>query len=1017
MRKKFTQLALALALCLGPAAPAMAQYAASADENLYDLSGFNADNLMTIFKAAADAGRNYPTDAEFAAAGIQKSDIAFMRSHVRKRAIMSRADRLISNTYENRQLMMNIPMNYGKDIATGQPSNVFHSDVFSMWQYTNVFGNWNHGFFQCPSVWGDAAHKNGTDIMSGIMFFESWGTGAGGWASRCPEKNTDGTYKWVKPIINILMYFGMDGINYNWEDSGYNSTDVVGFHQALYEEAAARGFDNFHIVIYTAQQSLTAANVSGLFGSNGKKTADAFLNYNNGDFYYSRMGTSATAAMNALGTTDGVYQGVWIVNMNRSWTGLNNSENAKKIGLCLWGEHSSSRFWSYNSGSDAYDTQSNYQKLLERTFSGGNRNPVYRPAISNSGNNWEAEGTTPAMAGFAGLCSWIPERTTITGNLPFATGFQLGNGDRYTYKGKRTTGAWYNMGAQDIVPTYRWLVVNAGSNDTYAANITPEFTHNDSYTGGSCLQVTGNLASGGTDLILYKTSLTVSAGNPYAKVAVKNLKEGTNASGLYVIVRKSDGTWVETPYGNVSGSTWEEKQINITGLSTGDVIDRIGLRFKGSESNYKIYVGKLEINDAVTATPAAPKDVNVEVKCETKSSLSARIYWDVDGTASTRASWGLLYNDEANIDHFEVMYKNGAEGRVSEVARTTSWGTLVGDIFFDSADDEPYIGVRSVSTDLKTYSPVQWVRVERAAQSELPDYVAKSSYGVSEMDPSCDGVDNARVQRYLETVTTTGATQNLNYTGTGCPADGTQYQDATDNVLEVAQGQTVNIFIKAHNTISPAGDYVNGTLQHDGLRYCLGKAWIDFDGNGVFHPDFLTDNPSKGECILQRGTLRAGVNAIESDGETFTFTVPTDAKPGESMLRMVFNDAWFAGSLQPSGYHNKGFSIDFGVKITGTNPARQPDADLHDQGQAEEPEGLNPSGVDKVVAGGVASFTKEDGALHFTNVDKAWIYTAAGQLVKYVAKAGTVSLGDLDGGVYLVKMQSGNVIRSAKFVK
>ncbi len=51
-------------------------------------------------------------------------------------------------------------------------------------------------------------------------------------------------------------------------------------------------------------------------------------------------------------------------------------------------------------------------------------------------------------------------RTSITGNLPFATGFNLGNGERYSYKGKKkTAGAWYNMSVQDIVPTYRWLVV------------------------------------------------------------------------------------------------------------------------------------------------------------------------------------------------------------------------------------------------------------------------------------------------------------------------------------------------------------------------------------------------------------------------------------------------------------------------------------------------------------------------------------------------------------------------------
>lgn len=52
--------------------------------------------------------------------------------------------------------------------------------------------------------------------------------------------------------------------------------------------------------------------------------------------------------------------------------------------------------------------------------------------------------------------------------------------------------------------------------------------------------------------MLYKTELNVSAGDVFAKVAVKSGKEGTNPSNLYVIVQKADGTWVEAPVGDVT---------------------------------------------------------------------------------------------------------------------------------------------------------------------------------------------------------------------------------------------------------------------------------------------------------------------------------------------------------------------------------------------------------------------------------------------------------------------------------
>lgn len=106
----------------------------------------------------------------------------------------------------------------------------------------------------------------------------------------------------------------------------------------------------------------------------------------------------------------------------------------------------------------------------------------------------------------------------------------------------------------------------------------------------------------------------------------------------------------------------------------------------------------MEINDNVKTVPANVQDVVVEVKEETKTSLSVKMNWKLDRSAVDRAAWDLLFNDEADVDHFEILYKNGEKGKVSEIARTTSWAAYVGDITFESVDDEPYVGVRAVST-------------------------------------------------------------------------------------------------------------------------------------------------------------------------------------------------------------------------------------------------------------------------------------------------------------------------------
>lgn len=1009
--KKTTLTGLAMLMLATTGTPAMAQDA------VYDFSGFTDSGLLELFYNALQQGRKYPTKAEFEAAGIQESDIAFVRSHVRRANIMSREDRLVSSTTQDRDLWMNIPMDVGSGGSAGYPGTKFTSDVFSMWQYTNLFGSWNHSIFQAPGCWVDAAHRNGTDIFSGIKFFESWTAGSGdkAYSALITQKNSDGTFKYVEPMINCLMFFGSDGINYNWEDTSYSGADITAFHKALYKKAEEQGFTNFHAGIYTANSSLTVGNANALFGNSAGRTFDLMLNYSGGDFTsVGAMNTSVNTAKQAMGTVEGLYTGVWFVGMDRSWTNLVAN---KEINVCLWGEHGQSRFMSYNTGDGAYDTQKNYQYLLERGFSGGNRNPANRPAVSNSGNNWERTAEKLPLQTFCGLASFIPERSAIQGNLPFGTHFTLGNGSQYSYKGKKTAGSWYNMGAQDLVPTYRWLVYKTGTTTT-TTDVMPNYTHEDAYTGGSCIQLTGTPVADGTDIILYKTSLKVSGSAPYVRLAVKDGKEGATPTLLSVIIKKQgSNTWIEVPYGSTSGQTWEEKKLDISGLNTGDVIERIGLRVKGQQAGYSLYVGKLEINDDSKAIPAEVKDLVVEVKNETKTSMSAKLHWNVAAEAQERAAWGLLYNDEANIDHFEILYKNGENGRVSEVGRTSSWATFIGDILFEGEADKPYIGVRSVSTDLKTYSTIQWVKVNRGDYNTLPERQSNGEYGESCMDPACEGADIARQQRYVTSVTTTGATENLNYSASGPVADGSQYADATDHTLKVAQGQTVTMNIKCANF-------------SDGLKWCFLGGWMDLNGSGDFDKPLpvqrtaaeiaagKTETDPEGERLFFAGNLRAATDAFQSDaGVTFTFQIPSDATPGKSRLRIVFSDAWFAGMFNPVGQHAKGFTIDFNVEITGSNPGRVV-VNTRDQGVAEEPEGINgvPDGI-QTVEGGISQAVLDGSNLNLQNVEKAWIYNAEGKFIQFVQNgAQTIDVAGYVPGTYVVKMQNGQIIRSTKFV-
>jgi len=995
MNKKSTMKMLLLAglLCGAPSTMSAQTETGSTSTKIYDFAGFGDQTLLELFAKIDKEGRKFPTKQELIDAGIYE-EIEFVRSHVRKRQILDREDRLVSNTYKERDLFMNIPSGAGSTIG-GYPSKDFASDNFSMWNYTNLFGSWNHGLFQAPGSWADAAHKNGTDIMSGMKFFDTTGGRGGhatGWVNFIKTKNDDGTFKYTRPLIHLLQFLGMDGINYNFEADGYSDSEVIKFHQSLYKYANQVNFNNFHIAIYTFYSTLTSYNTKYLFGENNEKTSDLMLNYASSDFSYN-MGPSVQQAKRAMGTAKGLYAGVWIVGMDRGWNRLDNGD-AKECGLCLWGEHAQSRFWSYNTGGDAQERMSNYQTLLERGFSGGNRNPANRPAISNLGNNWEWSGTKAPLSTFAGLASWIPERSAIDGKLPFSTYFNTGAGEVYTYKGKKTAGSWYNMSNQDIVPTYRWLVYD-GNTTNVSDKVQPEFTYEDSYTGGSCLKLTGKGTASSTDIVLYKTNLTGTSGAIKAQVAIKTGKDTPANSNLALIVRlKNSNEWKEFDVNGTADSKWVEHTVALTGLNSTDVIDRIGLRVKNVDNQYKLLVGKLAIVDDYTVAPEAVKDLTIQVKEENKSSLSVKASWALNSAADDK----VVYNDDANVDHFEVLYKNGENGTVSEIGRTSQWATYIGDIEMGESD-KPFIGVRSVSKDLKTYSPVEWKEIPRSTYASLPEK-KNNPYGEPELDMSADGYKTAQQVRYVETFKTEGGTTNIDYTATG-PKGGTNYVDATEgNLLTVNQGQTITIKIKGHE-------------GQDDLRFCFGRGWIDLNGDYKFEPGTIAEN---GEELFTVGKLRKGVIENVNPGQTLTVKIPEDAKTGMTRMRIVFSDAWFQGSLLPTGKFNKGFAIDFAVKITGTNPERKAPESSRDKGTAEQPEGLSASTSITSFAGEASALVQTSKDLKFSNVEKAWIFGVDGSLVKVLDNPQQYEIKSLPKGIYLVKMLNNNVIRTQKVV-
>lgn len=927
--------------------------ASNTGEFFPSLSNMTSKDILDVFYKAIKAGRNYPSDADWIAAGFNPDDIAFVRSHVRKRNVIrsSSADRTIANSSywsSKRNIFANLPNGVEKYGANGYPSANFAEDNYSMWNYTELFGSWNHSVGQTPGSWVDAAHKNGTAISSGSIFFDT-SSGYSSYTStiRATDNTEPSGFKYARAIAAMLIYFGHDGVSYNWEysDSSPGEEDQRKFMKAIFDEAKSRGYlQNLRMNIYTNNSSYGSGYAE--YGTKGDGyVADIMLDYSNPEGSItstSNQISSYNTYKNQVGDeyADRIYAGTRISTWNRGFTSLSGHH----CGLCIWGEHSASRMWTSNEGSTPKEFMNNYLTIQERAFSGGNQNPNNTDNLGfNLGTDSDYGGK---LSRFGGLAQFVAERSTVIGNLPFLTNFQIGNGQLYNYKGRQTAGSWYNMANQDIVPTYRWLVVDDVSASTKVTNtsIQPRFSYDDAYTGGSMLEITGCGTTAG-DIVLYKTDLVVAGANPVAKVAVKT-PAAAGSTNLQLKLQ-IDNTWRTFDIGSTSGTTWEEKTIRLDGVSVGANIQNIVLRVASVSEGAKFYVGKLEINDDATIKPVGVDKLQIKVFNEKQTAMTIKAWWEVQQEPN---AYGLLYNDELNVDHFEVLYKSSENGKVSEVGRTTQWAALIPDILIDPADD-PWIGVRSVSTDLKTYSEIVWYHVGHNLSSETSQY--GDGYGFPTLGSYGYQNDDAGQRAYIKMLNayTEGASvQNLEYDiksnvpdpyvgSTGCPAldlglfksilvDICAYDIADDLCIKANPGDNITFTFM-----------VNDSYSGRSLTYGLLSVFADWYRLGYFADDPIY---SVGERESKQNFSPYAVSGIGTSMCTlqFSFRVPDDAAPGKSRLRLVFNDSW---SMQPGAASSitKGIAYDFPIEVmnVGQDVGTSEFLNGKDQGESVAPDG------------------------------------------------------------------------------
>ena len=617
-----------------------------------------------------------------------------------------------------------VPMGYAGYNAL--PNGEYDQEVFSMWSYVDHYGDWTTPYGWATGAMADICHKNGVAV-SGVASVPFGGDD--GWFSSF--RGMTGLSS--DAVGKFLYYHGVDGLGYNSEWSGYSPSGLITMHDAL--KAYMKDRNPLWEVIWYGGTT-DAGGCSFDIGINSSKnlfrSASIFLNYNwNRQTYYEQSVQTA----NSMGKSPFyIYAG-----MNQQGGEPKNGENYSLIkdwqySIGIWGAHSLNMFWaSRNAGGASVEAmQRYYLNTCEQWYTNGPRNPAVRLPIKTVRDH-------RPRADWAGISSMMSARSPLAWDItnePFITYFNLGNGKFFNWMGQRISNSeWYSLAVQDYLPTWRWWLTPEFMQGEVAEggwNLAADFTWDDAYFGGSCLQVTGTTAD--EYLHLFKTKFDVD----YGQTLTVRYKILEGEADVNLVLSSFDNPTEINDVLEVLTVAQSDKQIDaslrewqtatfalgedviVEDLQDNGGLGVIALEFKNAK-NLKLLLGEISIkSDEAAATPEAPTVTKSKVLAYTQKGVDGKLWWQM---ANKKQVGEPVYNSDVNTSIFKVYsQEEGAEPTF--VGVTTSWAAVAFQAPVSDSDKKIRFGVSAVSTDYATESEIAWGQyLERPAYAENSEVV------------------------------------------------------------------------------------------------------------------------------------------------------------------------------------------------------------------------------------------------------------------------------------------------------
>ncbi len=622
----------------------------------------------------------------------------------------------------NRKLLWWVPIGEVDNGGwTSTPSFSLDAEVFNMWSYITIYGNWTQGFFRQPGAFADACHKNGvlTSVVSAAPWAVTQNPTDGGHGQNYKALVDGGADK----LLKLMSYYGIDGLGFNSEQSwggGLESSMRTLMQNCHTNKDNYAVGDRLHFDMYDLD-----SQYRGSGSTSCASDVDGFFPYSNGHFLNYNWGASAllTAESSAGANSFDIYAGMDQQGRQvADWTSLNNYN----ISIGLWGAHNKNMIFqgSNADGSQPEAIQNCYLRKSEQFFTGGTRNPANASnnPISNKLGSGDANffGVSQLMAAKSAL-SWV-----ANDYFPFISYMNLGAGKVFKNEGEVTFDSeWYNIGMQDHLPTWRWWITDkymGHSASDVPTDTKATFTYEDAWFGGSCLKLTFDAAVTGTTnaryIQLYKTEFPINEDDTYTLRVRYKVLQGSAAMHYMLSTVGEEGTATRVSMGTMNKTEWTVLEKDLPTSFNNGTIAQIGMAFQNIKAGTEILIGEVAlVKNGVTYDPVLPEidATRTKILANSYRGVDFKIIWNcTPATASsapiqkavmeaTRATTLSCQAPSTNSLRHGSRYTNSVSISGNQGSSFTGSGLQTSaassnKIYFDKRDDSNAIVVKQGET-------------------------------------------------------------------------------------------------------------------------------------------------------------------------------------------------------------------------------------------------------------------------------------------------------------------------------